>query len=182
MITRRKFIVAAVGTAINPFAFFEKAQAYYENTGEVLIVPPRQVDQIIYADFCEDYQFGIGDTSLEPPNLTWRQALVRYFPYAEDEWIDHWGELDWETQASPDYVFQCWQRRDSPAARAYDLLDRILPTSCSKVDGVRRELEFCDGPSPGNSYKGVHASEETTLSLLQIELNRLNSGLLIEVV
>lgn len=92
------------------------------------------------------------------------------------------GDIDFEAEVHPEQVLDSWCLRDSPAVKAYYELDALLPKLSRVEDGVRGELLFYNGPQPGSNYRGVHASNELSISLLQVELNRLNSGLLIRVV
>jgi len=182
MLTRRQFIIGAIGTTVSPLSFYEKAFNHYENFGEALIIPPPNPTRVLNVASEYDLEFCLGPVHEEPPSMTWREYLRRYWEGDEDEWREDWGDIDFEAEVHPEQVLDSWCLRDSPAVKAYYELDALLPKLSRVEDGVRGELLFYNGPQPGSNYRGVHASNELSISLLQVELNRLNSGLLIRVV
>jgi hypothetical protein len=116
--------------------------------------------------------------------MTWRAYLERYWQgnNDEDEWRENWGDIDFEAKSNPWVVKDSWCMHDSPAAKAYHELDKLLPDLSRAEDDHRGELLFYDCPNPLSNHRAVNASSELSISLLQVELNRLNSGLLIKVV
>jgi hypothetical protein len=182
MLTRRQFIIGAVGTAFNPLSFYEKAFSFYENHGEALIIPPPNPQRVLNVASEFGLQFCLGPVYEEPPSMTWREYLLRYWEGNEDEWREDWGDIDFEAECPPEQVFDSWCYHDWSVAKAYKELDALLPELSRVEDGIRGELLFIDGPRPGSNFRCVEASNELSLSLLQVELNRLNSGLLIKVV
>ena len=74
-----------------------------------------------------------------------------------------------------------WCRTDSPNARAYRLLEKLdLGPNLTGKDAVG-EINFIDGPCPGNDYLGVEAPTQLDISLLQKRLNDLNTGIRITI-
>jgi hypothetical protein len=184
MLTRRQFIIGAIGTAVSPLSFYEKAFSHYENFGEALIIPPPNPTRILNVSHEYDLEFCLGDVHEEPPSMTWREYLQRYCQSTkgEDEWRENWGDIDFEAEVDQRQVTDSWCMHDSPAAKAYLELDALLPDLSRAEDDLRGELLFYDCPSPISSFRAVNASSELSISLLQVELNRLNSGLIIRVV
>ena len=184
MLTRRQFIIGALGTALTPLSFYEKAFSHYENFGEALIIPPPNPTRILNVASEYDLEFCLGDVHEEPPSMTWGEYLQRYCPSTkgEDEWREDWGDIDFEAEVDQWRVADSWCMHDSPAAKAYHELGALLPDLSRAEDDLRGELLFYDCPNPLSNHRAVNASSELSISLLQVELNRLNSGLLIRVV
>ena len=116
--------------------------------------------------------------------MTWGEYLQRYCPSTkgEDEWRENWGDIDFEAEVDWFRVADSWCMHDSPSAKAYRELGALLPDLSRAEDDLRGELLFYDCPNPLSNFVAVNASSELSISLLQVELNRLNSGLLIRVV
>jgi hypothetical protein len=184
MLTRRQFIIGALGTAFSPLSFYEKAFSHYENFGEALLIPPSNPTRTLNVATEFDLEFCLGPVYEEPPTMTWREYLERYWQGNNDEveWRENWGDIDFEAECPPEQVFESWSYHDWSVAKAYKELDALLPDLSDVADDIRGELLFIDGPAPGMNYRGVQASSQLSISLLQVELNRLNSGLLIKVV
>jgi hypothetical protein len=182
MLTRRQFIIGAIGTAFTPLSFYEKAFSHYENFGEALIIPPPNPTRILNVASEYDLEFCLGDVHEEPPSMTWREYLRRYWEGNEDEWREDWGDIDFEAEVDQWRVADSWCMHDSPAAKAYHELGALLPDLSRAEDDLRGELLFYDCPNRLSNFRAVNASSELSISLLQVELNRLNSGLLIRVV
>jgi hypothetical protein len=184
MLTRRQFVIGAIGTAFTPLSFYEKAFSHYENFGEALIIPPPNPTRILNVASEYDLEFCLGDVHEAPPSMTWGEYLQRYCPSTkgEDEWRENWGDIDFEAEVDYFRVADSWCMHDSPAAKAYRELGALLPDLSRAEDDLRGELLFYDCPNPLSNHRAVNASSELSISLLQVELNRLNSGLLIRVV
>ena len=182
MLTRRQFIIGAIGTTVSPLSFYEKAFSHYENFGEALLVPPPNPTRVLNVASEYDLEFCLGDVHEEPPSMTWREYLRRYWEGNEDEWREDWGDIDFEAEVDQWRVADSWCMHDSPAAKAYHELGALLPDLSRAEDDLRGELLFYDCPNPLSNFVAVNASSELSISLLQVELNRLNSGLLIRVV
>ncbi len=184
MLTRRQFVIGAIGTAFTPLSLYEKAFSHYENFGEALIIPPPNPTRILNVASEYDLEFCLGDVHEAPPSMTWGEYLQRYCPSTkgEDEWRENWGDIDFEAEVDYFRVADSWCMHDSPAAKAYRELGALLPDLSRAEDDLRGELLFYDCPNPLSNHRAVNASSELSISLLQVELNRLNSGLLIRVV
>lgn len=185
MISRRSFLIGAGAGLILP-RFFEQALAQYENHGEALLHAPEQVGTTLIAsrEYSDNFQLLLGDIREEPPSMTVAEYVERYsflsLEEAAQEYAD-WG-LSLDDQMPWDYVCDAWCLKDSPNARAFELLSGFDLGSL-KAHGDRKigEILFINGPCPGNDYRGVEAPTELDLSLLQNRLNQLRSGVSIEI-
>ncbi len=182
-ISRRQFILGTAAGLILP-SYFDRAFSYFENTGEALLEVPRntQIELIASFDLGDEYELNLGDPYQEPPEMTVREYACRYYAGEEDylNWIE---EDDVDLDAKMDFwdIIDTWARHDSPNARAYRLLENLDlgPELCG--ENAVGEINFIDGPCPGNDYLGVHAPTQLDLSLLQARLNGLNTGIRLSV-
>lgn len=179
-VTRREFIIGAAAGLILP-SWFDRALAYYENTGEALLEVPRNagIDMIACSELGIDsgFELNLGDPFEEPPEMTVRDYARRYFGNEEnylymmelededfDQKMDFWDYVD------------TWAYTDSPNARAYRFLESLdLGPQFSGQDAVG-EIRFIDGASPASDYLGAHAPSELDIALLQKRLNDINAG------
>ena len=185
--SRREFFLATSGAAagfILP-SFYEKVLEFTESFGEPLLDLPRNPKIVLTAaDWAGDgdYELNWGTPAEEPPEMTIREFALRYWG-SEKDYLEAWyiGEdIDFDAKANWYDVVDCWCRKDSANAKAYRLLEGLdLGASLSGADAVG-EVEFIDGPCPGNDYLGVQAAGLVSLSLLQQRLNDLGTGISIE--
>ena len=184
MISRRDFLIGAGSGLVLP-RFFEKALARYENHGEALLLPPEHARTTLTAtrEYCNNFQLFLGNVSEEPPSMTVAEYVERYSFLSMEEAAEEYAEwgLSLDDEMPWYNVFDAWCRKDSPNARAYELLSRF-DLGCLRAHGDKKvgEILFINGPCPGNDYLGVEAPTELDLSLLQYRLNELRSGVHIE--
>jgi hypothetical protein len=180
-ISRRQFLLSTVGAAggfILP-SFYVRALEFLDQYDEPLLVPPTKVVDELIVCWDRDGELNLGDPWSEPPDMTWRQCIERYYPDTLEDVELHWdlrqSELD--SPAPWDWVVDLWIRTDSPNALAYRLLENLdlgpELTGPVAVGG----LIFTDGACPGNDYLGVAVQDDISISLLQQRLNDLDTGI-----
>lgn len=185
MISRRHFLLGTGAGLVLP-CFFERALAVYENHGEALIKQPQRVNTTLVAtrDFCDNFQLLLGGVPEQPPTMTVADYVERYNCLTLEEATEEYAEygLSLEDEMPQDFVIDAWCFHDSPNAQAFRLLSdldlgRLTASGGQKVG----DIQFINGPCPGNDYRGVEAPTELDLSLLQDRLNQLRTGILVTV-
>jgi hypothetical protein len=179
--SRREFIIGSAGAAAGLIlpSWYDKASSFFENHGEPLLeVPPDPEIELFAVDRggCGELELNWGDPWCEPPEMTTREFAIRYFG-GEEYYRTAYDEedIDWDAKADYWLVLTTWIRRDSPSARAYRLLEGFdLGPAFSGKDPVG-EIEFIDGPCPGNDYLGVQAADQMSVALLQKRLTDLDA-------
>ena len=177
--TRRQFLLSTVGAAggfILP-SFYARALEFVDQFEEPLLEPPKRVvDELTICQEFIEGELTLGDPREEPPDMTWRELLTRYHP----DWRDgYWGleESQLDDAAPWDRVVGAWGQFDSPAARAYHLVESLdLGPDLTGPKAVG-ELSFIDGSCPGVDYLGVTVEDDISISLLQQRLNDLKTGI-----
>ena len=115
--------------------------------------------------------------------MTVREFARRYFG-SEEYFIDIREEdpdIDLDAQMDWWDIVDTWARVDSPNAKAFRLLEDFdLGPNLTGADAVG-EINFIDGPCPGNDYLGVEAPSQLDISLLQKRLNDLDADIRITV-
>jgi hypothetical protein len=186
-ITRRQFLfsIPAAGAGLILPSFFDKAVDVLARSGEPLIVPPGNVQTELYAvdEGYGEFQLNLGDPWQGPPQISLREYINDYSGMNVDEYIaEVYGEdaeVDLDEPVDVMLVIDTWARSESPNALAYHLLGGLdLGPDLSGLNAVG-EIRFIDGSCPGNDYLGVHAADAISLSLLQLRLNQLDTGILI---
>ena len=179
--TRRQFLLSTVGAAggfILP-SFYARALEFVDQFEEPLLEPPKRVvDELI---ICQEFEgeLNLGDPREEPPDMTWREYLTRYHPGSLDEFEFHWEleEAQLDDAAPWDKVIDSWGQFDSPAARAYHLVESLdLGPDLTGPKAVGGLISI-DGSCPGVDYLGVRAEDDISISLLQQRLNDLKTGI-----
>ena len=178
-VSRREFILGTAAGLILP-SFFDKVFTFYENTGEALLEAPRNtaIELIAIDRGSGNYEMNLGDPWEEPPEMTVREYAIHYFG-SEQRWLDHNYYEDDDFDRVMDFweVVDNWCRCDSPNAKAYMLLEDLDLGPQFKGKDAVGEIDFIDGPCPGNDYLGVEAPTEIDVSLLQKRLNDLDTGI-----
>ena len=183
MISRRRFILATIGTIATPMTFIDKAFAYLENHGEPLIQLPKKSSEILYVDNDQNLQFCLGSLDVNPPPMTYGEFMFKYDSdfYFDDPDLPTEDQINEDEEVPIELLFDAWARTDSPWAKAHKLLEH-LPRYQDTSETFRGDLIFYDCPFPASDYLGVHAGDLLTLSLVQEELNIRNRGIAIELI
>jgi len=184
-ISRRQFILGTGAGFILP-SYYDKVFTFFENHGEPLLEIPKQASRTMYAyTWGDGFEFLLDGREQESPVITRREYAQRYFG-SEQEYIEAFeydpAEIDLDEPEYPPCVDMAWSRIDSPAAKAYRLLDGIDLGSGFDGDDPVGHLEFMDGPNPCSNYLGVQTEDPVSISLLQKRLNDLNTGIRVSVV
>ena len=186
MYSRREFIVG-IGKLIT-LSLLDHYLSYIENHDEPLINNPKQVNDTLYVSCNNDYQIGLNQDPLIPTFPDWNciEFLDKAWGTTYPKTLEGYRELydDWsltpetENDPVPDDWWSEYLDRRGPSAEAHNLLEGLDIGWELKADGeVAGGLQFIDGPCPGNNYLGVHADNAVSVSLLQHELNAINSGI-----
>lgn len=86
-------------------------------------------------------------------------------------------EVDFDEFMDRETVIDHWARNDSLNARAYILLERLDRGPDLNGKDAVGEIRFIDGACSGNDYLGAEAIDQISISLLQIRLNELKTGI-----
>ena len=192
-ISRRQFIAGASASLIVP-SFAERVLAYVETFGEPLLEHSPVTNCIWHALPSEDRsEYILIDTSIpftrEPPDMTWRRFLtISRGPI--ESWLE---ELETDWNLTPDqlddpadraYTQIWWAAAGGPCARTYQRLTDLAPRLGSSLITRGSELGYValvSGPSPGSWDQFVDVSGGAGLSCLQHRLNKLRTGIRIEI-
>jgi hypothetical protein len=190
MISRRQFLIGAAGAAAGLILpdWLVRAERYVEEEGTAYLEAPEHLSDTLYAVDWGDgnFQLFLGDPQQDVPDLTWREFADRYFGMAFDEFVvDHLGMKPREAVAAgileeglaPEWnVLDQWVYHDSPSALAFSYLDNLdLGPDFGRAGGAG-QIDFIDGPAPGNDSRIVSVPDHLSLSLLQKRLNDLREG------
>ncbi len=196
-ISRRQFIAgasAATAGLIVP-SFAERVLAHVATFGEPLLEPSPKTDCVWHAlpvDLMDSCGHLLIDTSipfsLEVPDMTWRRFLtISRSP------IESWSDELEEWNLTPDqlddladrfYTQNWWDSAGGPCARAFGRLTNLAPRLGSPLTTRGSELgyvAFESGPYPGSWNQWVDVSCDAGLSCLQHRLNKLRTGIRIEI-
>jgi len=182
-ISRRQFVLGTAAGLILP-SYYDKVLTYFENHGEPLIEIPNQADtELLVVDEYGSYEFHLGDPWAEPPEMTIREFALEYCGSEEayqEDWCDG-EEVDFDAIEDPEIVLESWAFHSSSAEAFYLLEGLDLGPDLNRKDAVG-QIRFIDGECPGNSYRGVEAVDQVSISLLQKRLNDLDTGIRISMV
>ena len=182
-ITRRQFLISTTsgGAGLILPSYYEKVSSYFENHGEPLLESPLRISENLFADLDADFQLNLGLPATELPEMTWREVIERYHGWMPDpdRLEDELGitVADLDKPADEDAYLDSWCRADSPNVQAYHLLECLDIGTELRHGNQVGGLLFYDGPMPGSDYLGVHAECAVSLSLLQHQLNELDTGI-----
>lgn len=193
---RRQFLIGA--GSILTASFVSKAEMFLKNKNSVLpIIEKSEAKQTIYfIDNGFDFELRLNSIGFDFPHLTYREALEEYFgvwlPRDKPLKLSDYRELYYEHGITPkqldeeadfDFYTDAWGRRDSPSAKAYQLLDGMDLFDYSTGKGrLIGGLNFIDGCHPGNDYLGVRADDAMSANLLQARLLELDENISVEIV
>jgi hypothetical protein len=176
--SRRGFLIGA-GSLLTT-AFVSDARAFIRRTSQPLLASPAQIAQTIhwYENGDDRYLLSLGPLTTDaPPAPTWREFFITQgIPHQSEKdayeiWSHHaiWPE-DYDKPVDERYWWDRWELEDSPAAKAYRLLDRIdIGPKLGSSRGPLLEFHEADN-HPGSSERWVNAKDELSLSLLQARL------------
>ena len=181
-LSRRNFLIGIGAGLILP-SYYELARKHVLNTGEPLILPPPSPEiKLIAHDYAGlgSYTLNWGDPYSDLPrfdDMTWRQFADAY-THGGEGYLELWQEdgIDPDDTVEEGFAEEHWILKNSPNARAYDLLwayDLGLDDDAATEDG---QIEFIECPNPGSNYRGVEA-DVLGLSLLQDKLNQLDTAI-----
>ena len=184
--SRRQFILGTTAGLILP-SYYDRVFSYFQNHGEPFLELPKQPIRTMYAyTWGEGFEFLLDGRETEAPvGMTRREYARRYFK-SEQAYIDAYDYdpafVDFDEPEYAGMVDTAWNRKDSPSAKAYRLLDDLdLGLDFDGKDPVGH-LEFIDGPNPCSNYLGVQTEDPVSISLVQKRLNDLDMGIRISVV
>jgi len=191
-ITRRQFLLGTTAGLILP-SFYERAYSFFENHGEPLLIVPKQPKDTLYAssDFVvpPKLQLNLGDPEEGPPDMTIREFCLEYGKGDPEAWwreawlcTDDPEPVDIEGPMDEWAVWDWWGRKNSSNARAYRYLESLDLGSDFNGPNPVGGLGFIDGAFPGNDYLSVEALDPVSVSLLQLRLNELGTGIKVELV
>ena len=189
MLTRRTFLTGAAGTLSS--ALIQRFQWFTENEGYPLVVAPRNPTEHIYVSSeYEDLRLSLGKPVCAPEPPTWAGYFEEIWGVRQNhrsELLDAcetWGlePADLHEDCDIDTWLTYWGRNRSPEAAAYHLLEDLdVGPVLRGTAGEVGEIDFVNGPWPGNDYLGAHAVDDLSVSLLQHRLNELGTGIEIHV-
>ena len=185
-ISRRNFILGTAAGLILP-SYYDKVFTFFENHGEPLLEIPKQASRTMYVyTWGDGFEFLLDGRENEAPvGMTRREFARRYFG-GEQAYIDaydfdpayvHFDEPEYQ-----DWVDTSWARNDSPAAKAYRLLDGLDLGSDFHGEDAVGHLDFMDCPNFCSVYLGVQTEDPVSVSLVQKRLNDLDISIRIRVV
>ena len=192
--TRRQFLLSTVGAAggfILP-SFYARALEFVDQFREPLLEPPKRVVDEITICASLGGELNIGEPAEQIPDMTGREFLTLYHQDSLNSLEFYWGLEESQRDLAPwgleesqlddaapwDTVFRSWGRVDSPAARAYHLLESLdLGPDLTGPKAVGG-LSFIDGACHRTiDYLGVWVEDDISISLLQQRLNDLKTGI-----
>lgn len=180
-VSRRSFLIGA-GSIITA-AYVRQVSEFVSDTRLPLLVPPRNSEQIIFYEQCEDHwRLHLGEPKFEIPepqllieNLRWHghaldtQAQIDAYcastGWTEEELRSPMNGWDWETQ---------WEHNLNPEAQAFRFLSdhNIFP---KKPNGMfEGKVVFEQFSNPMSAWRWVEVYDTFSLSLLQARLNELS--------
>jgi len=183
MITRRTFLKASTSAAAGLIlpSWLVKAENYINIEEKPFLEFPDVPETVIYAvGDGADYYLSLGKPLDNAPLMTWRELFHTW--YSCDSFEDYFGTDDPEVLknynlddfASEWEVWDYWVAQGSEYARAHDFLKAYnLGFDFRDEDGIG-EIEFVEGPCPGNDSKFVTVPDHLSLSLLQKRLNQID--------
>ena len=190
-ITRRHFLLGTSAGLILP-SWYEQSKSFFSHHGKPLLPEPRRVVDVLYAEplrYDGSFSLTLGDACWQPPSMTVDEYAERFYGGRPQYVSDYCGEdpdvfdfdtIDWNEEADPLSVSECWPVDDIPCVKAYNLLKHLdLGPQLAGAQAVG-ELQFSGG-SPGGNVSGVSAADAVTLSLLQQRLNELDQKIRIEI-
>jgi hypothetical protein len=187
MISRRQFLIGAAGAAAGLILpeWLLRAERFIDGEGAPYLETPDRYRDTLHATDWGDGQLelSLGDPRQDIPRLTWEEYAQRYFGMTFDELaVDCWGleprkaaEEGLTAEGEVPYweVLDQWVHYDSPSAAAFTYLESLDLGRDFGAAGGLGQINFIDGPAPGNDSRIVTVPDNLSLSLLQKRLNDL---------
>jgi hypothetical protein len=183
---RRHFLLstAASGLGLIVPGVAERVLTAVAKTKAPLIEPAARASRLLFAvRLGRYYQLNLDMPEPRFPETyraTWRAYLLEEYDGDLEQGMEEWEirpeQLDQVHEFETDV--ERWAATESPNARAYRLLDDLdIGPVLRDSAGSLGHIEFVDGACPGNDYIGVHVHDDVSLSLLQVRLNDLRTGI-----
>jgi len=183
MITRRTFLQASAAAAAGLIlpSWLVQAENYIDIEARPFLESPTRSESTIYAvNDGNDYYLALGKPLDDVPKMTWRELFASRFSC--DSFEEYFGTDDPEElkgyhldDLAPEYeVWDYWIAEGCEYAQAHDFLKTYdLGFDFNRENGIG-EIDFVEGPCPGNDSKFVTVPDHLSLSLLQKRLNQID--------
>jgi hypothetical protein len=152
-----------------------------------LIEPPAHASRTLFAVNLGDcYQLNLDVSGADAPDTyetTWREYLLEAYDGDLELGMSDFGIRREQLNETDTFEAEIdgWALRESPNAKAFQLLSMLdIGPRLRNPSGSLGYINFIDGAGPGHDYRGVHVYDDVSLSLLQIRLNDLRSGIVIK--
>jgi hypothetical protein len=173
-----------------PVAFVKRAQHHWATTGQPLLeCSALPYSSVVYACAWSPPQYELQDQPgpHELESITWGD-YASYYDIDLPELLAEYGleeeELDNEVPES----LRMDGAASSPGAGVYATFEELWASDrdvvgtyeCAETGELLGEVRAFYGPAPGNDYIGVSIDNPIVLSCLQYHLNRMSTGVRIE--
>ena len=184
MITRRTFLKASVGSAAGLMlpSWLARAETYIKTENAPFLEPPGNAETTIYAvdHGGNNYMLALGEPADELPRITWRELLKEW--HGCESFEEFLGTDDPEylceynlDDIAPEWeVLDYWITAGSEYARAFRFLEPLDLGFDFDGENGTGEINFVEGPSPGNDSVFVTVPDHISISLLQKRLNQID--------
>jgi hypothetical protein len=188
LISRRTFLKATVGVAeslIVP-SWLERVENFIEAEERPYLERPGREEQTLYAiDWGgSEYQFALGDPWAESnTDITWEEYLARFSKRSFEDYFESDNPNDWPNptdKVNLHTVIEAWVWHESPNGKAFQFLRELNLAPEFKDDNGVGQIDFIDGPCPGNDSPLVTAPDYFSMILLQKRLNAIDGTIAVK--
>jgi len=180
-ITRRQFLffIPAAGSIL-PFSLARTATVLSQASSTTL---PDTATKVLFVHDWGDgeWELNLGDPHEQPPTMTVREYIDRYWGGDVEDFALNNGyedkEVDLDTEMDSCAVLETWACTDSPNAKAYELLHAIDLGPDFYGDDAAGEIIFNNRANPGSDYLGACVPDMESLVLLQHRVAHLGIGI-----